>query len=123
MTAHRGFINEDTYDRQRARVIEDIYTLVYNKFEAIRNEIVKSSLKKEELFTKLIQVLENRGHILIQQIERADIDRTSLKNIIQKTIEKIYNYKKTHKIEKNNLLCRLSTKIGSDLAMHVNQYL
>lgn len=40
-----------------------------------------------------------------------------------KLLEKIKKYKKNYNTEKNNLLCRVSCKLGSDLTINISSYL
>ena len=127
---------------KRIDVIYNIYSLLYDAFENIHHEFVIGGNKREDSFLNLITVLERRGNIIlrnikepyvdifqdiqqdnIQYIEKKHTNIEHLQNIVENTIKKIQKHKKLHKNEKNNLLCRLSCKIGSDLTLHVNSFL
>ena len=114
--------------KKKIDVIYNIYSLLYDAFENIHHEFVRGGNKREDSFLNLITVLERRGNMIIQDIVLKNVDEEIpnldlLQNIVKKTIVKIQKHKKLHKNEKNNLLCRLSCKIGSDLTLHVNSFL
>ena len=115
-------------NKKKIEVIYNIYSLLYDAFENIHHEFVMSASKREDSFINLIIVLERRGNMIIQDIVLKNVDEEIpnldlLQNIVEKTIVKIQKHKKLHKKEKNNVLCRLSCKIGSDLTLHVNSFL
>ena len=109
--------------KRKIEGIYNIYSLLYDAFEQIHREYIRCANKKEESFINLITVLEKRGYIIIQDIEQNHNHLKDLKNIIEKTIQKIQKHVKLHKNEKNNLLCRLSCKLGSHLTLYVNSFL
>ena len=128
--------------KKKIDIIYNIYSLLYDAFENIHHEFVRGANKREDSFLNLIIVLERRGNIIlrdikepyvdifqdiqqdnIQYIEKKHTNLEHLQNIVVNTIKKIQKHKKLHKNEKNNLLCRLSSKIGSDLTLHVNSFL
>lgn len=109
--------------KRRAYIVSQIYSLLNDKFDEIHEEILNTCIKKEIIFINLISVLEKRGYVLLAEIEKSDIKRVTLKKNIKKAIEKIIQYKKIYNIEKNNLLCRLSTKLGGDLSRYVDSFL
>jgi len=114
--------------KKKIEVIYNIYSLLYDAFENIHHEFVRGGNKREDSFLNLITVLERRGNMIIQDIVLKNVDEEipnleHLQNIVENTIKKIQKHKKLHKNEKNNLLCRLSCKIGSDLTLHVKSFL
>jgi hypothetical protein len=124
--------------KKRIDVIYNIYSLLYDAFENIHREYVRSANKREDSFLNLIIVLERRGNIILRDIKEPYIDifednilvieknPTNIKhleNIVVKTIQKIQKHVKLHKKEKNNVLCRLSCKLGSHLTLYVNSFL
>jgi len=113
--------------KKKIDVIYNIYSLLYDAFENIHHEFVRRGNKREDSFLNLIIVLERRGNMILQDIALKNVDEEPnldhLQNIIKNTIKKIQKHKKLHKKEKNNLLCRLSCKIGSHLTLHVNSFL
>lgn len=116
------------HNKRKIDVIYNIYSLLYDAFENIHHEFVRGGNKREDTFLNLIIVLERRGNMILQDIALKIVDEELpnldlLQNIIKKTIVEIQKHKKLHKKEKNNLLCRLSCKIGSDLTLHVNSFL
>lgn len=116
------------HNKKRIDVIYNIYSLLYDAFENIHHEFVIGANKREDSFLNLIIVLERRGNlilrdIVLQDIQQNDTNLEQLQNIIEKTIKKIQKHKKLYKKEKNNLLCRLSCKIGSHLTLYVNSFL
>jgi SpoVK/Ycf46/Vps4 family AAA+-type ATPase len=108
-------------------IINEVYSLIYDKFDEIHNEIINSTTKKEDVFLELISTVEERGYILLEQLENTDSINISIKKdtkeTINQAIEKIIKHKKLYKTEKNNALCRLSNKIGSDITLHVNSFI
>jgi hypothetical protein len=123
LNVHNSYLDNEHYDRQRAYIINAIYSLIYDKFEEIHNEILTSSSKKEVTFHNLINVLEKRGKILLNELELSVIKRTTLKKTIKKTLQKISDYKKKYETEKNNQLCLVSCKVGNDLIKYIASYL
>jgi hypothetical protein len=116
------------HNKKKIEVIYNIYSLLYDAFENIHHEFVRGGNKREDSFLNLITVLERRGNMIIQDIVLKNVDEEIpnldlLQNIVKKTIVKIQKHKKLHKNEKNNVLYRLSCKIGSDLTLHVNSFL
>jgi hypothetical protein len=125
-------INNNTHDsryriKKSTNIVNQVYSLIYDKFDEIHDEVINSTVKKEDTFLKLISTVEKRGYILLEELEnRPSISMTLKKKTeetIKQAIEKIIKYKKIYKTEKNNSLCRLSNKIGSDTTIHVNSYL
>lgn len=125
-------INNNTHDsRDRERkstyIVNQLYSLINDKFDEIHDEVINSSVKKEDVFLKFISTVQERGYMLIEQLENThSIDmsiKKKTKEIINQVIEKIVKHKKIYKTEKNNTLCRLSNKIGSDTTIHINTYL
>jgi hypothetical protein len=125
-------INNNTHDsrhriKKSTNIVNQVYSLIYDKFDEIHDEIMNSTVKKEDVFLKLISIVEERGYILLQQLEDTNSISITIKkkttDTIKQAIEKIIKYKKIYKTEKNNTLCRLSNKIGSDTTIHVNSYL
>jgi hypothetical protein len=114
--------------KRKIDIIYNIYSLLYDAFENIHHEFVRGGNIREDSFLNLITVLERRGNMIIQDIVLKNVDEEipnleQLQNIIEKTIKKIQKHKKLYKKEKNNLLCRLSCKIGSHLTLYVNSFL
>jgi hypothetical protein len=121
--------NQDINQRVKksTNIVNQVYSLIYDKFDEIHDEVINSTVKKEDTFLKLISTVEKRGYILLEQLENSpSISMTfkkKTKETIKQAIEKIIKYKKIYKTEKNNTLCRLSNKIGSDTTIHINSYL
>ena len=124
--------------KKRIDAIYNIYSLLYDAFENIHREYVRSANKREDSFLNLIIVLERRGNIILRDIKEPYIDifqdnilvvekntdkLEHLQNIVEKTIQKIQKHIKLHKKEKNTVLCRLSCKLGSHLTLYVNSFL
>jgi hypothetical protein len=114
--------------KRKIDVIYNIYSLLYDAFKNIHHEFVRGGNIREDSFLNLITVLERRGNMIIQDIVLKNVDEElpnleQLQNIVKKTIKKIQKHKKLYKKEKNNLLCRLSCKIGSHLTLYVNSFL
>lgn len=114
-------------EKKSTYIVNQLYSLINDKFDEIHNEIIDSTTKKEDVFIELISTVEERGYQLLKQIENTHSISTSIKKktkeSINQVIEKIVKHKKIYKTEKNNVLCRLSNKIGSDITIHVNSYL
>lgn len=113
--------------KKSTHIVNKVYSLINDNFDEIHDEIMNSTVKKEDVFLELISTVEERGYILLKQLENThtiNVDvKKNTKEIINKVIEKIVNHKKIYKTEKNNALCRLTNKIGSDITIHVNTYL
>jgi hypothetical protein len=46
-----------------------------------------------------------------------------LKRILYENLAKINGYKKRHKREKNEALCRISSRIGSEMDLYIDSFL
>jgi hypothetical protein len=110
--------------KQKASILNKLYLLINTKFYKIYDEFIQTHSKKEEMFLKLILVLERRGEIILEQIEYTGIEgKRELKKNIVKTLKKIKNHKRIYQNEKNNALVRVSNKVGSDLTKYINLFI
>jgi hypothetical protein len=110
--------------KQKASILNKLYLLINTKFYKIYDEFIQTHSKKEEMFLKLILVLERRGEIILEQIEYTGIEgKRELKKNIVKTLKKIKNHKRIYQNEKNNALVRVSNKVGSDLTKYIEHFI
>ncbi len=119
-------INLESYEEylnRKAYLLNKIYLLWFKRFDEIHDSLIKKSIGKQDCFMQMINTVEKRGIFILQEIKEGNIERKTLKKNIIITLDKIENYKKLYNKDKNNLLCRLSCKIGSDLTKNINTYL
>ena len=106
------------------RTINLLYMLFLDKFEQLHKAIIKSDKnKKEDLFIEVITKLSTNSQILMKELKKSKINRTNIMYLIKLTDEKIKNYIKTYKKNKNNVFVELSSKIGSNIVQYINSYM
>jgi hypothetical protein len=110
------------YENQKAVIVNKIYSLFFTKFNELHDECIQSPTG-EDAFIKLISSLQFSSKKVLRDIEESNKERKMLKKNVMRTLEKIQNYKKTLQTDKNNLLCRVSCKVGSELTRNISSYL
>lgn len=111
------------YENKKAVIVNKIYSLFFTKFNELHDECIQYYDTGEDAFIKLISSLQISSKKVLRDIEESDKERKTLKKNIMRTLEKIKNYKKTLQTDKNNLLCRVSCKVGSELTRNISSYL
>jgi 5-bromo-4-chloroindolyl phosphate hydrolysis protein len=111
------------FHNEKAILLNKIFSLFNLKFNELHYECINNYKTKEDAFIKLILGLEKSSNKILFEIERSDVERKTLKKNIMRALEKIKNYKKTYQKEKNNLMCRVSGAVGSDLTRKISDYL
>ncbi len=118
---------EIDYKNKKAPIMNKLYNLFFIKFIEIHDECVKNYIKREDSFIGLISSLEISIRTVLKDIKQnkdeLGINRKKMKKNIIRILDKIKNYKKGLVVEKNNLLFRLSCKLGNDLTRNISDYL
>lgn len=123
---YNGAVEKD-FSNKKAAVVNKIYSLFSKKFDELHSECIENFINREDAFIKLISSLEINSKVILKDIEENSKDkgvkRKLLKNNVMKAVENAKNHIKTLQTDKNNLLCRVSCKVGSDLAINISSYL
>jgi hypothetical protein len=111
--------------KSRVYIINKLYSILYNEFYQIRDDIHNSHSKKEEFFISLIKIMAIRGNIILDELTKQDktFKTETLKKNIVLTLKKIEDYLGNHTKEKKETFLLLSSKIGVDLIPKINSYL
>lgn len=121
-----GAVQKD-YSNKKAAIVNKIYSLFSTKFHEIHTECVENFITKEDAFIMLIISLEKNSKVILKDIEDniklKGIERKNLKKNVMRALEKVKKYLKSYQTEKKNAWCRVSCKVGSDLAVSISNYL